>query len=161
MRMTSMVRALALSILAADPIAVGAQGSDVVGVPQLSALQVGVTAKISAAAQKSEGTVTRISHDTVWLSKGKNQLALPLGSVDSAWIRERQTEKGLAIGAGIGAVLLGSFVALVVSGLCETDSCASELPRPMFAGGLIGAGIGGAVGAVIGSAVKRWKRVSP
>jgi hypothetical protein len=156
-----MVCALSLSTLAAVPLAATAQASNGVRVPELSALQIGVTAKISAAGQKTQGTVTDISRDTVWLSNGGDRLALPFTSVDSVWVHKRQTAQGFAIGAGLGAIALGSFGALVVSGLCETDSCVDDMPAAILVGGLIGGGIGGLLGAGIGSVVQRWKRVSP
>jgi len=73
-------------------------------------------------------------------------------------VRGRHTKTGAIIG-GAGGAAFGVFVGILVTALCETDSCNGTRPYliavPVF--GAAGALLGGAVGA----AFPKWRTVFP
>lgn len=73
-------------------------------------------------------------------------------------VRGRHTKAGAIVGGTAGAVF-GAFMGLIVSAMCETDSCDGARPYlisiPIFAGG------GTLLGAAVGAAFPKWKRVYP
>ncbi|HJR35343.1 MAG TPA: hypothetical protein VJ817_10365, partial [Gemmatimonadales bacterium] len=83
---------------------------------------------------------------------------LRLAEVRELAVRGRHTKAGAILG-GIAGVGFGTFVAIMVSALCETDDCRGGRP---FAIAIPVFGAGGAlVGAAVGTAFPKWKRVYP
>lgn len=83
---------------------------------------------------------------------------LRLAELRELSVRGRHTKAGAILG-GIAGAGFGTFVAIVVNGLCETDDCRGARP---FVIAIPAFGAGGAlVGAVIGTAFPKWKRVYP
>lgn len=79
-----------------------------------------------------------------------------LASVDSIWVRGHATRTGAIVGAAVGSVLFGAFVAAVAAGLCETD-CDNEGLKGAVVGGVLGAAGGGLLGAGIGILIPKWR----
>jgi len=83
---------------------------------------------------------------------------LRLSELRELAVRGRHTKAGAILG-GIAGVGFGTFVAIMVTALCETDDCRGGRP---FAIAIPVFGAGGAlVGAAVGTAFPRWKRVYP
>ena len=83
---------------------------------------------------------------------------LRLADLRELSVRGRHTKAGAILG-GIAGVGFGTFVALMVTALCETDDCRGGRP---FAIAIPVFGAGGAlVGAAVGTAFPKWKRVYP
>lgn len=83
---------------------------------------------------------------------------LRLAELRELAVRGRHTRAGAILG-GIAGVGFGTFVAIMVTALCETDDCRGGRP---FAIAIPVFGAGGAlVGAAVGTAFPRWKRVYP
>lgn len=83
---------------------------------------------------------------------------LRLAELRELAVRGRHTKAGAILG-GIAGVGFGTFVAIMVTALCETDDCRGGRP---FAIAIPVFGAGGAlVGAAVGTAFPRWKRVYP
>jgi len=83
---------------------------------------------------------------------------LRLAQLRELSVRGRHTKAGAILG-GIAGAGFGTFVAIVVNALCETDDCRGARPY-LIAIPVFGAA-GGLVGAVVGTAFPRWKRVYP
>ncbi len=131
-------------------------------IPRIAGLRVGVTAAFLAGGERTEGKVTKIRSDSIWVSSRGSINAIPLQGVDSAWSRERYTGKGALIGAVSGAVAVGTLGALFVNGLCDSaNGCGNDYPAAVLVGGLIGGSGGGLLGAALGSLAKRWQRRLP
>ena len=73
-------------------------------------------------------------------------------------VRGRHTKAGAILG-GIAGAGFGTFVAIVVDALCETDDCRGARPY-VIAIPVFGAA-GALVGAAVGTAFPKWKRVYP
>lgn len=128
----------------------------------LEAVHLGATMRVKTAGKTSEGKVSEIRGDSLWLSSTASRVGLSMQTVDSAWTLERQPGKGMAIGAIAGGVLFGGFIGIVYYGLCDSTNCrVSESIGPALVGGLVGAVGGAVIGAGAGSLVKRWKRWLP
>ena len=83
---------------------------------------------------------------------------LRLAEVRELAVRGRHTKAGAILG-GIAGVGFGTFVAIMVTALCETDDCRGGRP---FAIAIPVFGAGGAlVGAAVGTAFPKWRRVYP
>jgi hypothetical protein len=83
---------------------------------------------------------------------------LRLAEVRELAVRGRHTKAGAILG-GIAGVGFGTFVAIMVTALCETDDCRGGRP---FAIAIPVFGAGGAlIGAAVGTAFPKWKRVYP
>ena len=83
---------------------------------------------------------------------------LRLAELRELAVRGRHTKAGAILG-GIAGVGFGTFVAIMVTALCETDDCRGGRP---FAIAIPVFGAGGAlVGAAVGTAFPKWKRVYP
>jgi hypothetical protein len=83
---------------------------------------------------------------------------LRLAELRELSVRGRHTKAGAILG-GIAGAGFGTFVAIMVTALCETDDCRGARP---FAIAIPAFGAGGAlVGAVVGTAFPKWKRVYP
>lgn len=83
---------------------------------------------------------------------------LRLAEIRELAVRGRHTKAGAILG-GIAGVGFGTFVAIMVTALCETDDCRGGRP---FAIAIPVFGAGGAVvGAAVGTAFPKWKRVYP
>ena len=83
---------------------------------------------------------------------------LRLAELRELAVRGRHTKAGAILG-GIAGVGIGTFVAIMVTALCETDDCRGGRP---FAIAIPVFGAGGAlVGAAVGTAFPKWKRVYP
>jgi hypothetical protein len=83
---------------------------------------------------------------------------LRLAELRELSVRGRHTKAGAILG-GIAGVGFGTFVAIMVTALCETDDCRGGRP---FAIAIPVFGAGGAlVGAAVGTAFPKWKRVYP
>lgn len=83
---------------------------------------------------------------------------LRLAELRELAVRGRHTMAGAILG-GIAGAGFGTFVAIVVNALCETDECRGARPY-LIAIPAFGAG-GALVGAVVGTAFPKWKRVYP
>jgi hypothetical protein len=83
---------------------------------------------------------------------------LRLAELRELSIRGRHTKAGAILG-GIGGAGFGTFVAIVVNALCETDDCRGARPY-LIAIPAFGAA-GALLGAVVGTAFPKWKRVYP
>lgn len=119
----------------------------------------GTTMRVKTGAKTSEGNVSEIRGDSLWLSSAGLRVGISLETVDSAWTLERQPGKGMAIGAITGGVLFGAFVGYAYYGLCDSTNCrVSESFEPAMIGGLVGAVGGSLIGVGAGSLVKRWER---
>ena len=126
-----------------------------------TSVPVGATAKVSVGGQRSEGTVLRVSTDSMWLSNDGDRFSLSLGQLDSVWMLHRQTERGALIGGGLGAATLAGLATLMGFGLCETDNCGTEVAGFAFKAALAGGAGGALLGTALGSLVKGWRRVAP
>jgi hypothetical protein len=83
---------------------------------------------------------------------------LRLAELRELAVRGRHTKAGAILG-GIAGAGFGTFVAIMVTALCETDDCRGGRP---FAIAIPVFGAGGAlVGAAVGTAFPKWKRVYP
>ncbi|HSE52409.1 MAG TPA: hypothetical protein VLB00_09470 [Gemmatimonadales bacterium] len=83
---------------------------------------------------------------------------LRLAELRELSVRGRHTKAGAILG-GIAGVGFGTFVAIMVTALCETDDCRGGRP---FAIAIPVFGAGGALlGAAVGTAFPKWKRVYP
>ena len=83
---------------------------------------------------------------------------LRLAELRELSVRGRHTKAGAILG-GIAGAGFGTFVAIMVTALCETDDCRGGRP---FAIAIPVFGAGGAlVGAAVGTAFPKWKRVYP
>jgi hypothetical protein len=130
--------------------------------PQASGLRLGATLRTKTAGSASEGVISQMRGDSIWLSSSTERIGLSLQSLDSAWTLERSTGLGAAIGAATGGVLLGAFTGLMVNGLCDAATCpTSEAVGGAVIGGLVGAVGGILVGGGAGSLIKRWKQRLP
>ena len=83
---------------------------------------------------------------------------LRLAELRELAVRGRHTRAGAILG-GIAGAGFGTFVAIVVNALCETDDCRGARPY-LIAIPAFGAG-GALVGAVVGTAFPKWRRVYP
>jgi hypothetical protein len=130
-----------------------------VGYAQRHPLKTGMQAKVSTGTTMSQGTVTRISGDTVWLSSRGTQTAVLLRPADSLWIRRTLAGRS-ALGGGVtGGVVLGGFFALLATGLCEAN-CSNVAPKGFLVGSVIGGGAGAMLGAIVGSLFRHWSPVA-
>jgi len=83
---------------------------------------------------------------------------LRLADLRELSVRGRHTKAGAILGVIAGAGF-GTFVAIVVNALCETDDCRGARP---FVIAIPAFGAGGALlGAAVGTAFPKWKRVYP
>ena len=83
---------------------------------------------------------------------------LRLADLRELSVRGRHTKAGAILG-GIAGAGFGTFVAIVVNALCETDDCRGARP---FVIAIPAFGAGGALlGAAVGTAFPKWKRVYP
>lgn len=125
-------------------------------------VHLGSTMRVKTAGKTSEGKVSEIRGDSLWLLSRGNRVGISVSTVDSAWTLERRWGKGAMIGAISGGVLLGALVGLAYQGFCESKVCpVSEAVGPALLGGVIGAAYGMAIGAGTGWLVKGWKRRLP
>jgi hypothetical protein len=83
---------------------------------------------------------------------------LRLADLRELSVRGRHTKAGAILG-GIAGAGFGTFVAIVVNALCETDDCRGARPY-VIAIPVFGAA-GALVGAAVGTAFPKWKRVYP
>ena len=83
---------------------------------------------------------------------------LRLAELRELSVRGRHTKAGAILG-GIAGAGVGTFVAIMVTALCETDDCRGGRPFAI-AIPLFGAG-GALLGAAVGTAFPKWKRVYP
>jgi hypothetical protein len=83
---------------------------------------------------------------------------LRLAELRELSVRGRHTKAGAILG-GIAGAGFGTFVAIMVTALCETDDCRGGRPFAI-AIPLFGAG-GALLGAAVGTAFPKWKRVYP
>ena len=83
---------------------------------------------------------------------------LRLADLRELSVRGRHTKAGAILG-GIAGAGFGTFVAIVVIALCDTDDCRGARPY-VIAIPAFGAG-GALLGAVVGTAFPKWKRVFP
>ena len=83
---------------------------------------------------------------------------LRLAELRELSVRGRHTKAGAILG-GIAGAGFGTFVAIVVNAMCETDDCRGARP---FVIAIPAFGAGGALlGAAVGTAFPKWKRVYP
>lgn len=125
-------------------------------------LHLGATVRVTTDGTTSEGKVSEIRGDSLWLSSKGSRIGISMSTVDSAWTLERRWGKGAVIGAITGGVVLGALVGLAYQGFCESSVCpVSEAVGPALLGGVMGAASGMAIGAGAGWLVKGWKRRLP
>jgi len=131
-------------------------------VEAIRGLRLGATVRVMTARVSSEGKLSEIRGDSIWLSSTGSRIGLSIHHVDSAWTRERQTTFGGTVGAVAGGVLLGGYLGMLVSALCDRPNCsARDAIGPAMLGGLVGAVGGTLIGSGAGFLVKRWKRQVP
>jgi len=83
---------------------------------------------------------------------------LRLAELRELSVRGRHTKAGAILG-GIAGAGFGTFVAIVVNAMCETDDCRGARPY-LIAIPAFGAA-GALLGAAVGTAFPKWKRVYP
>jgi hypothetical protein len=134
----------------------------VASIVNLDGVHRGATMKVKTAGKTSEGKVSGIRGDSLWLSSNGSRIGISIQTVDSAWTRERQIAKGAAIGAVTGGLLFGALLAAAANGMCDIPKCdSSESIGAGLLGGIVGAAYGSVIGAGAGLLVKRWKRWVP
>ncbi|HUQ20599.1 MAG TPA: hypothetical protein VM099_13375 [Gemmatimonadaceae bacterium] len=156
-------------LLASVPIQSQAQGAQTPApnlelpiVRTLSRLEANTRVRVRTGPTIIEGNYTGFNPQGVALRGASVASPIPLESIDEMWKRSRSTVQGAIAGGVTGAILVGAFGVLVVSGFCEQpDGCRGDYPTAIFFGGAIGAAGGGLLGAGIGSLVKRWERIHP
>ena len=125
-------------------------------------LRVGATVKVKTDGELSQGKISELRGDSMWVALGLGRVGVSLPRVDSAWTRERSTGVGLAIGAASGAVLFGAFGWLMAGGLCDAATCpTSESVGAAMVLGFVGATAGLLIGGGAGALIQRWKRRLP
>jgi hypothetical protein len=122
---------------------------------------VGQHGRVSAAGERRrfEGRVIRVAGDSVFIADAGRVRALPMGLIDTLWVRRRATGRGALVGALVGGVPL----ALALGALCAGygDDCGNNVTGAAAAGFVIGGGAGALLGSAIGSVVVRWERRIP
>src|SRR4051812_47864267 len=118
--------------------------------------------RFDAAGRRSQGVVSIVSRDSVFLVQRGVVAGTALRSIDSLWVWERGTAKGAGVGALTGAIIFGAMAASAMSSASpQESSTAGGMPAALMIGGGAGAVVGGLVGAVLGSTVHHWSRRYP
>jgi hypothetical protein len=119
-------------------------------------LKPGQTVRLySQTGQRVEGRFAVYHPDPPVVQLARRDSAIPLGTIDSIWVRQT----GAKTGAIVGAVVLGVPSALFWGALCTGLSDGGECGQWGAVAGLTmaGAGVGALLGAAIGSASSHWQ----
>jgi hypothetical protein len=109
---------------------------------------------------RSQGRVLEHSN-TLLVLRGEGELVrVPSTSIDSLWIQGSNSKKGLAWGAGVGAVA-GLGLGVLVTQFCRESETDDSCPEAIPILGLGGAAVGTAVGALVGAMIPKWQRRWP
>lgn len=120
---------------------------------QLEMLKAGSRLRLSTGPARQEGRLVLRSPDSVGVRGTVGEIHLPLGAVDSVWVRRSHTVVGLLIGAVAGA---GAYFLITKEEYDGSDT--------MWLDNAIGAGVwaGSALaGTLVGTFIPRWRRVYP
>ena len=104
---------------------------------------------------RTEGSIEAIASSPPVLRLEVPDSAIPVGTIDSLWLRRTHAGKG----AWIGALILGIPSAVFWTGFCEAVSEGQGCDALDVVAGLTlaGAVVGAGVGALIGSTSARWE----
>ena len=109
----------------------------------------------TSALARHQGRLLHNDSEALVLAQGADSsLTIPLGEVDSLWVRGSAWKAGAIVGAAVG-VVLGFAAGLSVSELaCECGDPSAGLG---FMGGIVGGAGGALAGGMFGSAIKKWR----
>ena len=130
------------------------------GLPPLAGIASGKTIRAKTSPERTYvGAYTPVGDGRLGIRpEGGPTDTLRLSEIRELSVRGRHTKTGAIIG-GVAGAAFGTFIAVIVNALCETDSCDGAEP---FVIAIPAFGAGGALlGAAVGSAFPRWKRVYP
>lgn len=118
--------------------------------------------RVSLDARRLEGRVATFTDSSLVLRYGSGLERIEVADADTAWTAKRAIRRGVAIGAAVGGVGFGTFVVVLIGGLCDTvDGCRDDYVPAFLFYGSVGALTGAALGAGVGAMFRRWERVWP
>jgi hypothetical protein len=155
---TMLLVMLAIAISVKAPHTALAQGGVVLlDVTALRSLRRDAVVRLSIDGQHSVGRFDRVTTDSLYLMA----TTLAVASVDSVWVRGRNTRRGAVTGAiamGIPFTLLGI---LASTGWCEPPGGCDRQPELIPLGAAVGVVAGAVLGAGLGSLGHFWRRLHP
>lgn len=150
----------AVALLAAAPL--HAQSADSTRAASvLSAACPGARVRLYLAGDSLEGVCGPVLDGRLVVRRSGAERAVPLESVREVWLHERQTKRGVIIGAGAGAVVMSLAAVTLVGAFCESSNCAEDYVNVVPFGAVVGGAAGGLIGAGIGYLTREWKRRYP
>ena len=142
-----------LLLLVSLPVTLAAQVPDSVVAPLVPKSSM---VRMRMRGTEMTGKLIALTSGVATISTESGNQTATLASVDSIWVRGSAVKKGALIGGVAGAVLFGTFVAVVVDAVCEVD-CDNEWVGGAFVGGGLGFLGGGLLGAGIGALIPKWR----
>jgi len=115
--------------------------------------------RLAAEGTRTTGRLMSLGGGTATLETETGRRVINLSGVSTVWVRGHATATGALIGGAVGAVMLGTFVALYADDNCDSSDC--NTVSGAAAGGLVGAATGALLGAGIGALIPKWKRRYP
>jgi hypothetical protein len=101
-----------------------------------------------------KGKKQKIVTDTLYLKIENDKISIPVSDINTLWVQENRTKKGMVTGAFIGGAI-GFGIGMYFRDFSIMGPSETHNERPVI-GTLVGAGIGMMVFGSIGSVSKRW-----
>lgn len=152
----------ALLLVAAAPAAAQTSDTTAVGAALAAACPGARVRLYQASGGPVQGQCGPVTDGRLLIRDGDGgERAVPLQGVREVWVRERQTQRGALLGAGIGAGTLVLTGVLLVNMACYSSECANDYVLAIQWGALVGGGAGALIGGGIGYLSPEWKRKYP